>query len=253
MCALYGFMRISDDIGDTPNISLEEKIKQLVEWRTSLEVALQGDVSGHQVFPAFVDVVERYQIPGEYLRAVLDGIESDLQPSEISTFEELSHYCYQVAGAVGLCCLHIWGFHDEAAIERAKDCGVAFQLTNILRDLAEDAEMGRVYLPQEDLARFGFGKQDIIDHRYDDRFRELMQFQVERAESYYRKAEGLFEMLDRPGKPVFSAMMKIYGGLLTEIKNRNYDVFTKRVSLSKCRKLRISLWAVVRYRLLSRK
>ncbi|GAB4140602.1 MAG: phytoene/squalene synthase family protein [Planctomycetaceae bacterium] len=252
MCALYGFMRISDDIGDDPSFSLEEKRLRLLQWRASLENALNGDVAGHEIFPALSEIVNRYQIPAEYLRAVLDGIESDLTPRVFETFDDLSQYCYQVAGAVGLCCIHIWGFHDEHAIGRAVDCGIAFQLTNILRDLAEDAEMGRVYLPQQDLRRFHLEKRDLLDQCQDARFLNLMEFQVERTRSYYRKAEELSDMLDRPGKPVFAAMMKIYSGLLSEIQRRNYDVYTKRVSLSRWRKLRISVGAILRHRVLSR-
>ena len=249
MCALYGFMRVCDDLGDEPGGDDDAKIGQLKSWQRMLERALEGDCSGHEVFPALMDVVHRYEIPAEYLHAVIDGVKSDLQPRTFETFEELSQYCYQVAGAVGLCCVHIWGFHDERAIPRAIDCGTAFQLTNILRDLGEDAAMGRVYLPREDLIRFGVTPDDLAAGRRNERFTELMRFEVQRAKSYYEKARELFESLQRPGKPIFATMLRIYGGLLKEIERRNYDVFTRRISLSRRRKLGIVLSSVVRYRL----
>jgi phytoene synthase len=252
MCALYGFMRVCDDIGDAPGGDADAKTARLREWRSSLERALDGDCSGHEVFPALVDVVNRYAIPAEYLHAVIDGVESDLRPRVFDTFDELSRYCYRVAGAVGLCCVHVWGFRDERAIPRAIDCGTAFQLTNILRDLGEDAAMGRVYLPREDLARFGLDASDLAGHCRDERFTELMRFEVDRARSYYAKARELFDYVDRPGKPILAAMLRIYGGLLDEIERRGYDVFTRRVSLSRGRKLRIALGAMLRYRLFGR-
>ena len=179
---------------------------------------------------------------------MIDGVESDLQPRSFATFDDLSRYCYQVAGAVGLCCVHIWGFRDERAIPRAIDCGTAFQLTNILRDLGEDAAMGRVYLPAEDLQRFGVTASDLAEHRRGERFTELMRFQVDRARSFYEKSRELFDYLERPGKPILAAMLRIYGGVLDEIERRGYDVFTRRVSLSRGKKLRIALGAVLRYR-----
>jgi 15-cis-phytoene synthase len=252
MCALYGFMRVCDDLGDEPGIDVETKAAKLRSWREGLARALHGDCGGHEVFPALRDVVERYAIPAEYLHAVIDGVESDLRPRSFETFDELLRYCYQVAGAVGLCCVHIWGFRGERAIPLAIDCGTALQLTNILRDLGEDAAMGRVYLPREDLARFGVTAADLAIHRRDDRFIELMRFEVARARTYYANARELFGFLERPGRPILAAMLRIYGGLLDEIERSGYDVFTRRVSLSRGRKLRIALRAMVWYRVFGR-
>jgi len=246
-------------------------------WMRRRRAILDGDCGGHEVFPALRDVVERYAIPAEYLHAVIDGVESDLRPRSFETFDELSRYCYQVAGAVGLCCVHVWGFRDERAIPLAIDCGTAFQLTNILRDLGEDAAMGRVYLPREDLARFGVTAADLAAHRRDpfvvtgfsrsrdrlkpvttnipardERFTELMRFEVARARTYYANARELFGCLERPGRPILAAMLGIYGGLLDEIERSGYDVFTRRVSLSRGKKLRIALRAIARYRVFGR-
>ena len=156
------------------------------------------------------------------------------------TFEELSGYCYQVAGAVGLCCIHIWGFRGDTAISRASDCGTAFQLTNILRDVGEDAQAGRVYLPEDDLQRFGVTADDLLAQRCDDRFRSLMTVEAERAKSFYASAEALLSDLEPHGQPIFKAMLQLYGGLLREIERRGFDVFREHVSLPKWRKLWIA-------------
>ncbi len=248
MCVLYAFMRVSDDLGDESSVPVAERAQLLKAWRDDLIAALDGSRFGHALFPALADMVERCGVPHEHLFAVLDGIEMDLDPRGFETFEELSQYCYRVAGAVGLCCIHVWGFDDERAIDRAIDCGLAFQLTNILRDLGEDAAMGRVYLPREDLRRFEYSAEDIAAQRYDERFVKMMQFEAERARNYFRRAEELHGYLEPAGKPIFQAMLQIYGGLLDAIQRRNYDVYSSRVSLPRWRKLLISFDAIVRQR-----
>jgi phytoene synthase len=207
-----------------------------------------GTFSDHPAHAAIADMVAQYRIPHEYLFAVIDGVEMDLYPSEVATFDDLQRYCYHVAGAVGLCCIHIWGFHDQKAIPLASDCGLALQLTNILRDIGEDAEQGRIYLPQEDLDRFGYSPDDLRNHLVNDRFLSLMKFQTERAKSYYAKAEQLFDCLEPSGKPILRAMIDIYGGLLREIERRHFDVYSKRVSLPKWKKL----WYATRAMIFSR-
>ena len=169
MNALYAFNRITDDLGDDESLPVEERREQLAAWRESVRAALAVVPTDaaltlnpqrsafDRYLPAIADMVARYRVPHEYLFAVIDGVELDLQPVEVATFGELERYCYHVAGAVGLCCIHVWGFRDDPAVRQfAIDCGLALQLTNILRDLAEDADRGRVYLPREDLDRFGY-------------------------------------------------------------------------------------------------
>ncbi len=247
MCALYAFLRVSDDLGDDGDWPPAERRQLLADWRASLTNALAGQTDGHPVFPALIDTVTRYRIPPEHLFAVLDGIESDLEAVRFETFDDLQRYCYLVAGVVGLCCVQIWGVRgDPMQIrQRSVDCGLAFQLTNILRDLQEDAARGRVYLPAEDLRQFDYTANDIRLGCRDERFGRLMAFEVARAESCFRQAAELFENLDPGSHAVFDAMLRLYGGLLREIKRRNYDVYSRRVKLSRWRKMMIpvqSLW-----------
>lgn len=254
MNALYAFNRITDDFGDDPTVSIDLRRTRLAAWRESLKAVLwtpQDDVKAddlpktaevatlfsHPALPAIADMVAHHHIPHEYLFAVIDGVEMDLHPFTIQTFADLEQYCYRVAGAVGLCCIHVWGFRDEQAKTIAVDCGLALQLTNILRDLGEDAGLGRVYLPNEDLQRFQYSADDLRARVRDRRFEALMRFQVERARSYYERAEQLFSHLEPHGRPILRAMLDIYGGLLKEIQRRDFDVFSQRVSLAKWKKL----------------
>lgn len=246
MCILYAFLRVTDDIGDDENRSITARKTALENWKRSLEESLNGTMGEHQIFPALIELIESGKLPPQYLFEVIDGVGMDLEPRRYQTFAELESYCYHVAGAVGLCCIHLWGFEDRAAIEPAISCGTAFQLTNILRDLAEDIDRGRVYLPQEDLERFGYSDDDLKHRIFDNRFRELMRFEVERARSYYQQAEQLFEYVSRDGQPILRAMIRIYGGLLDRIERRNYDVFSSRVCLSRYYKWNIVLKAFLK-------
>jgi phytoene synthase len=237
MCVLYAFMRLSDDLGDEPGRSPEQRRRELTLWRQALRGAHAGVPAKHPLWPAFADICRRFALPLEALEAVLDGVERDLEPQPIATFAELEQYCYCVAGAVGVCCIHLWGFRGEDAIPRAIDCGTALQLTNILRDLSEDAGLGRIYLPREDLHRFDYSEDDLRRGVCNDEFRELMQFQVDRARSYYRRAEELFPLVEPVGRPILRTMLKIYGGLLHEIERRRFDVYHSRVRLPRWKKL----------------
>lgn len=248
MCVLYAFMRVTDDIGDdeTPGV---DRAAALARWRAELLFAWNSGHCQHPALPAVVDMLRHDRIPLQYLLDVITGVEMDLQPVSFATFEPLANYCYHVAGAVGLACIHLWGFHDERALAAAVDCGTAFQLTNILRDLREDAARGRVYLPLEDLRRFELEPNDLTDNSRDERFQRLMQFEVSRTREYYRRAQPLFDYLDPPGLPILETMLRIYGGLLDEIERRRFDVFSRRVELSCGRKLLIAGQAAMRHKL----
>lgn len=294
MCALYAFMRVTDDWGDDATREPAQRVIDLDDWQQALTSALRIDWSATEmtgwseaartVLPAMSDVTKRFTIPHEHLFAVVRGVRSDLEfeldglqvsraasapglpmienvrgltPTgspelvvRFQTFDQLADYCYLVAGAVGLCCIHIWGFHGSEAVQRAIDCGTAFQLTNILRDVGEDAAGGRVYLPAEDLQRFGVTVDDLVAQRCDDRFRALMAFEAERAKSFYALAEQLLPCLEPHGRPIMKAMLQLYGGLLSEIERRHFDVFRQHVSLPRWRKLWIAADALIHQKLL---
>jgi squalene synthase HpnC/squalene synthase HpnD len=239
MDALYAFMRVTDDLADEPG-DVDAKRLALNEWRQRLDLALKGEYL-HPIHPALHDIVSRFGIPSQYLHDVIDGVTMDLQPVRFDSFEDLYGYCYRVAAAVGLACIHIWGFTDERAKDYAEAAGIAFQLTNILRDLGEDLDQSRVYLPEEDIAHFECPPESW--RQRGDSFRRMMIFQVDRARSYYRKAEPLARLLTPAGRAVYQVMTRIYRGLLEEIERRGYDVFTKRVRLSRWRKLRALVMA----------
>lgn len=233
MCALYAFMRVTDDLADGP-APADEKRLALKQWRVDLHACLAGE-DRHDCHPALRHTLTRFNVPVAYLDAVIDGCETDLDPVHMPDFETLYRYCYHVAAAVGLACIRVWGCRDPAAAIYAEHAGVALQLTNILRDLPEDLDRGRVYLPAADLDRFGLRPTSLGDPA-DPAFRDLMGFQVERARGYYRSAERLVPLLDAPGRAVFQVLLRTYRGLLDEIERRDFDVFRERVRLSPWRK-----------------
>jgi phytoene synthase len=242
MCALYAFLRITDDLSDGPE-PIPAKRVLLDDWRHQLDLALAG-TGNHRLHPAFQHTVSTFGIPRQHLVDVLDGVCMDLEPVRYDTFADLYRYCYRVASAVGLACIHIWGFARPDAKVHAEAAGIAFQLTNILRDLAEDAGRGRIYLPREDLERFGYTEERLRGGQRDDDFRRLMQFEVARARSYYEAARPLTKLLPPAGRAVYLVMVHTYRGLLDAIEKRDYDVFSSRVRLSRWRKLYLALRAL---------
>jgi phytoene synthase len=242
MCALYAFLRVADDLTDGPG-TVDEKQTALVSWREQFARALERDFS-HSVHPALCHSLETYNVPSRYLYEVLDGVEMDLKTQSYSTFRDLYTYCYRVASAVGLACIHVWGFREGNAEECAEKAGIAFQLTNILRDLPEDAARGRIYLPQEDFHRFGYRAEDLVRQVNNEPFRNLMRLQVGRAREYYDASVPLSRLLDPAGRAVFQVMRETYRSLLDAIEQRNYDVFTSRVRLSRWRKVSLIMRAI---------
>ncbi len=242
MCAIYAFMRYSDDVSDG-DISQKGKTRseELHNWRTALDRAFAGDYGESLILPAFHDTVRTYHIPARYFHELMDGMEQDLTQTRYAAWEDTRRYCYLAASVVGFVCIHVWGFEegDGKAMEFAEACGIALQLTNILRDVKEDAERDRIYLPQEDLDRFGVTEEDLKAGRVDERFRALLQFETDRAKEYYHLAQQLFPYIHAPGRPTLSIMLKIYRGILDQIEEQNYDVYSRRARVSTPKKLSI--------------
>ena len=235
MCAIYAFMRYCDDLSDAEGIS--DRAGAIARWQADLDAALAGNAPEHPVWPAFADAVARYRIPHEYFRAMIRGVSSDLEPRHVQTFQELYDYCYHVASVVGLTIIHIFGFNDPRALELAEKCGVAFQLTNILRDVREDAEHGRVYLPAEDLERFGVNPNELAGAALSPALRSLLEFEAERARAYYRESEPLMDMVDRGSRASLKALIGIYSRLLERISSSGYEVLRERVRVPAWEKL----------------
>jgi phytoene synthase len=235
MCALYAFFRIADDLGDS-DAEIDLRRSALASWRRSLHACLEGDYH-HPLFPALHDTIRRYAVPVVHLEEVLDGVGMDLVTTSYDTFAQLERYCYHVASAAGLACLPVWGRVQPAGRPAAEAAGVALQLTNILRDVGEDAARGRVYLPREDLERFGCSVEDLVRGVCNEPFRRLMRFQAERARGYYERARPLASCLERPGRAVFLVILGTYRGLLAAIEARDFDVFAGRVCVGRWFKL----------------
>lgn len=241
MCALYAFLRHTDDLADEPG-PVVAKRRALDAWRADLVRSIEGHPDAWPGLPALADTVARHEIPARYLHEVIDGVAMDLEPRPFETFGDLYAYCYKVASAVGLSCIHIWGFRPEGgeAEALAEACGIALQLTNIVRDVREDALNGRVYLPREDLRRFGVSSEDLSAGRITPAVRDLLAYQGRRAYDYYEKSAPLLDLVAPVGRPVLRALVGIYRALLDEIARRDYDVFNGRVSLPAWRKLAIT-------------
>jgi 15-cis-phytoene synthase len=241
MCAIYAFMRYCDDLSDEPGATRVA----IDQWRAELEDALQGRFSDHPLWPGFHHTVRRFGIPHDYFRQMIDGVTSDLEPRRLETFDELYQYCYHVASVVGLTIIHIFGFDTRSALPLAEKCGIAFQLTNILRDIREDAEKGRIYIPAEDLRRFGVTEDDLRAGLRDEKFLRMMRFEAARARQYYTESSPLLDLIHPRSKSSLQALISIYSRLLERIEGTNYDVFTRRVRLSALEKTRIVVRAFV--------
>lgn len=256
MCAIYAFMRYCDDLSDGAlsgddagsHSSAADRAIAIAEWRRDLDLALARRAPEHPLWPAFVHAVKKYRIPHYYFFEMIEGVSSDLEPRRIQTFVELYDYCYHVASVVGLTIVHIFGFDDTqapSALALAEKCGIAFQLTNILRDVREDAEKGRVYLPSEDLERFGVSASPWSSSPIPSgwgfqpagSFVALMEFEAKRAREYYRESAPLIELIHPESRASLRALIGIYSRLLDRIVASNYDVLSRRVRVPTWEKL----------------
>jgi squalene synthase HpnC/squalene synthase HpnD len=242
LCALYAFMRLVDDVSDTVG-SAADKQRGLARWRAALDGAVAGDISGHPILLAFADTIARFHIPPRYFHDLISGAEMDLTVGEYATFDRLREYCYRVAGTVGLTCLHVFGFDDPHAPDLAEKLGIAFQLTNILRDVPRDYDMGRVYLPLEDLAQFGVRSEALARGPLTPEMRGLLEFEAARAWNFYREGVELIPLVHADARAALWALARIYSSLLRRIEARGYDVFSERVRLGTPEKTGILLRA----------
>jgi squalene synthase HpnC len=241
LCALYAFMRLVDNVSDEPG-GLDSKRHGLALWRAKLDEAIAGRTSGSAILPALADTITRFEIPSRYFHDLILGAEMDLTVSSYATFDQLSEYCYRVAGTVGLTCLHVFGFRDPKAPDLAERLGLAFQLTNIIRDVRGDYGMGRVYLPQEDLERFGVSDPQLSGPLA-SQIRELLEFEADRAWHFYREGAPLLDRVDADSRATLWALIRTYSSLLERIEERGFDVFSTRISLSSAEKIQYLLTA----------
>jgi squalene synthase HpnC/squalene synthase HpnD len=239
--ALYAFMRLVDNVSDEPG-ALESKRHGLARWRSMLDEAVAGRTDSHTILPALADTITRFDIPTRYFHDLILGAEMDLTVATYATFDRLSEYCYRVAGTVGLTCLHVFGFDDPKAPDLAERLGLAFQLTNIIRDVGSDYAMGRIYLPQEDLDRFGVRAEEL-GGPVTLKLQQLLEYAADRAWQMYREGAPLITQVHSDSRATLWALVRTYSSLLARIEERDFDVFGPRVSLSNVEKIQYLLTA----------
>ena len=247
LSAVYAFMRHADDISDDPSVPPEQRREKLTEWMNALRRVVEGERTDDPVLMALADTQKVFNVPLELLEKLVQGTAMDLPQADTSgrttsavhyeTFDQLYDYCYHVASVVGLICIRIFGYRDPRAEKLAEQTGVAFQLTNIIRDVKEDSQLGRVYLPIEDLQRFGVEASVLGNGNSAVSMRSVLEFEAQRAREYYRSAEELLPLIDDDSQPALWTLVEIYRRLLERIAARNYDVFSERVHLSSAEKI----------------
>ena len=248
ICAIYAFMRKADDLSDDESTPRDERRRSLDHWLAEWKLARAGSPTVDPVFIAVRDAAARYEIPFSLLDELVAGTTMDLEPSAsdapdtYATFDDLYRYCYLVASVVGLVCIRIFGYTDKRAEKLAEETGIAFQLTNILRDVAEDAERNRIYLPLEDLARFGVTVDQLL-HRSNPGITpdewKLLQSIAARAEGFYESAKKLLPLIRPESRPALWVLVSIYHRLLKRIEKSDYDVFSQRARVPTAQKLGI--------------
>jgi squalene synthase HpnC len=244
LAALYAFMRLVDDVADEGN-DLASKQRSLAKWRGALDEAVNANGQGRaselpgavRVLPALVDTMRRYNMPARYLHDLISGAEMDLTVKSYPTFDRLREYCYRVAGTVGLTCTHVFGFRDARALDLAEKLGLAFQLTNIIRDVRDDCAMGRVYLPEADLAEYNVKPEDLARGEATLGVRELLRFEAQRAWHCYEDGAALLSLVEPESRAALWLLVHTYSALLARMEDLDFAVFGERVRLSKAEKL----------------
>ena len=228
--AVYAFCRHCDDIADE-ELPHEEKLLLFADTRRRLARPRNGS-SGDPTFMALADAAEAFGIPSGYFEQIIKGVEMDLTKTRFPDFEELKIYCYHVASVVGLVCVEVFEYQDPAAKEHAVDLGIAMQLTNIIRDVKEDADRGRIYIPLDELRSFGYSEEELLAGVANDSFKRLMEFQAGRARRYFERGRRLIGLLPRHSRACPAVLQGLYSALLTKIEDTGFDVFERRVALS---------------------
>lgn len=260
LSAVYAFMRRADDISDDPTMPPGRRREKLADWINGLRRVVAGERTDDPVLMALADTRKTFNIPLDLLEKLVQGTAMDLpgsldegisaearkEPLHYDTFDQLYDYCYHVASVVGLVCIKIFGYRDPRAEKLAEQTGVAFQLTNIIRDVKEDSDLGRVYLPTEDLRRFGVDPNALRNGSSAAAFRPVLEFEAQRARELYRAAEELLPLIDGDSQPALWTLVEVYRRLLERIAARGYDVFSERVKLSTAEKVGILAKGFVR-------
>ncbi|QDU29587.1 All-trans-phytoene synthase [Anatilimnocola aggregata] len=244
MDALYAFARQADDLVDCPG-SERDRRTSLEQFRHELDHSLAGKPVG-MLFPALIDTIQHYQIQPRHCYDLLDGCAMDLSPRRYANWDELREYCLRVASSVGLACLQIWDCTDERALQPAIDCGLALQLTNILRDVRSDAQVGRIYLPQDELARFGVTENDLLSGEPTASMIELVRFQIVRSNALYASAWQGLSYVPEPARRLYWLMHQTYDRLLKKMEADPAAIFRTRVQLSQSTKIWLAARAVLR-------
>lgn len=248
MNTVYAFCRQTDDIVDETNEPIDVKVEKLTKWRIQLEKALKGNAES-ALLNKLGKTISQFNIPLDPFFELLKGMEMDLQKNRYLTFDDLQLYCFRVASTVGLMCIEIFGYKDKSAKEFAINLGIALQLTNILRDIKSDALNGRIYLPQEDLARFNYTDKEIFANVYNSNFKEMMEYEVNRARMYFEKASLNLSLEDKKAMFAARAMQHIYFKMLEKIEDAEYNIYRKNIRVNKFEKVGISLGVWAKYNL----
>ena len=241
---IYAFCRITDDIVDEAG-DIKEKYALLTQWTEELRRSLYG-ISNYSLLNKLSAIIKRFHIPIELFYDLIKGMEMDLLNKRYKTFPELEQYCYRAASTVGLICAEVFGYKNEKTKQYAINLGIALQLTNILRDIKSDVKRGRIYLPLEDLHRYDYTEEDLMNCIYNEQFRELMKFECDRAHEYFRRAKACLAEEDKPLFTAARTMGNIYYLLLLRIERARYDVFSKRIRLSSPLKILVAMALQIR-------